>query len=1251
MAVVGDAYVVVRAITNRVKPDIENAFRGLDRIGEREGEKISDSFGRGLNSGDRGSIFERKWARSAEQVAKKFNRLVDIGYVLGPVISGVVGAIGALGAGLVGLSTILSRATPAAIALAGSLAALAQGALTGVLAFSGIGNAISAGLKQPAAGAAKSTRALENALKRLKDLQDQLAETFDKNAFILPRYEEAARARRDAEDALADALISNERSQRAYERAQKESLDAQEDVTRAREEAKEALQQLRFELEGGAISEKKARLEFEKARESLQRVQDLPPNSRARQEAELAFAEAELNLRKAIDRNADLKKEESAATKAGVEGSSRVQAALEAATRAREDENDAKIDAARSVRDLAKQREETARIVEENSEANVLKEIQEERAKLRDQIKETKKDIEDLKRSAGGPANAYQQALEKLSPAAQRFVKFIIDNKKAFQDLKFAAQEGLFPGLQEALETLINKLFPVLEPLLYGTGKALGEVAIEIADVITEATNLEQLQRIWETNDKLIGNFGGAIANLIDLFLTLLDAGRPVIEEFGQWIEDLTGGWATSAAGNFETIQGRMEGAATIVKRLAGIFGSLFDAFGSIGEAVVAGGGMNILLEYFEDAASGFADLMASMNEDGSLGVYFRDAITNATKVLDLLGNIVAEIFKLGDDKGVGSFVDSLSAAVDTFGRIGENVNEALPTIGLFIEKFALLTEKLTESGAIEAFFKVLNAALDIANTIFGNKTVASLFGTLAAVFGLTRGFRRVLQVAKFVGKGLIGNFVGVGKGIAKGFAVIKDPFGGLRKGSGLTRAELKKQMVVDKQKKMAMKGIFMSGKQAGAGIGKLTSASKAARGVAGGTTKQIGLMGKATGAFGKVGGVAGRAATGLGKGFRAVGSGLKAALGPVGLIFLAIELLIPLIVKLWQENETFRNVVMNVVNAVKNAFQAVMDKVMAVWEFVQPIFQQIGQAIGSFIGAAIDVLLTAWDAVSSAVQAVWNFVQPIFEFIGNAIATYITFYVEALKIAWDLISTTVQAVWDFLKPIFQFIGDAVKKSITFYVEALKTAWDAIKGAVQTVWNFVKPIFTKIGDGIKNSITFYVDAFKTAWNGIKSAVQTVWNFVKPIFEKIGNKIQDAIGGAVSVVTGLIDGIKNVWDRIISGIKSAWNSGPGGFGFDVPDWVPVVGGKTFRIPTLAQGGIIPASSAGTLAILAEAGRSERVEPLDPDGLSKRDKAMIDYLSGGGSGATINVYPSAGMNERELAMKVSRELVSMMRKGAA
>jgi hypothetical protein len=45
-------------------------------------------------------------------------------------------------------------------------------------------------------------------------------------------------------------------------------------------------------------------------------------------------------------------------------------------------------------------------------------------------------------------------------------------------------------------------------------------------------------------------------------------------------------------------------------------------------------------------------------------------------------------------------------------------------------------------------------------------------------------------------------------------------------------------------------------------------------------------------------------------------------------------------------------------------------------------------------------------------------------------------------------------------------------------------------------------------------------------------------------------------------------------------------------------------------------------------------------------------MINMMSGGGAGGgpTINVYPSEGMDERQLAAVVSRQLAFQMRKGS-
>jgi hypothetical protein len=71
-------------------------------------------------------------------------------------------------------------------------------------------------------------------------------------------------------------------------------------------ELREEFQQLQFDAEQANQSEARAALNLEDALNNLKRVQDLPPNSRARREAQLAYEEAETAYARAKDRAADL---------------------------------------------------------------------------------------------------------------------------------------------------------------------------------------------------------------------------------------------------------------------------------------------------------------------------------------------------------------------------------------------------------------------------------------------------------------------------------------------------------------------------------------------------------------------------------------------------------------------------------------------------------------------------------------------------------------------------------------------------------------------------------------------------------------------------------------------------------------------------------------------------------------------------------------------------------------------------------
>jgi hypothetical protein len=121
------------------------------------------------------------------------------------------------------------------------------------------------------------------------------------------------------------------------------------------------------------------------------------------------------------------------------------------------------------------------------------------------------------------------------------------------------------------------------------------------------------------------------------------------------------------------------------------------------------------------------------------------------------------------------------------------------------------------------------------------------------------------------------------------------------------------------------------------------------------------------------------------------------------------------------------------------------------------------------------------------------------------------------------------------------------------------------------------------------------------------------------FETFRN-IVDTIFSGIKIGFGLVvDYLKfvaGIYKGIFNGIAKAWNNTVGKISFEIPSWVPKIGGKGFsvpQIPMLAQGGIV---NQATLAVIGESG-PEAVIPLD---------RMGDFGAGGGG---INVTVNAGL----------------------
>jgi hypothetical protein len=705
MAVVGDAVVVVRALTKGVGKDIKDGFKDSDRIGSSAGERVGRSFSSGLKRSNPGRSLAdslRAAFPDAEKASAKYQSILQAGFLAGPAISGAVSSIGALGASLGSLVGVLGAAAPAAVVLGSALSAIVVGAVAAKLALGGVGQALSKFLNPKSAQDNKAAaRAVEDARRSL--------------ALIIERNVEALSA---ADKALEDAADS--------------ATKAQNNLTKAIAAGREEIQQLGFDAEEAAISEQKAAIELERARETLARTQNLPVDSRARREAQLAFTEAELNARRATDRNSDLAAEQARLAQEGVNGLDSVKAAQEAAAAATEALEEARIDRLKTIRDALRAQEDA------------------ERALARAQ--------EDAARKP--PTDAWDKGLNIFQ---KNFVKFLAGLKPYLDDLKLAVSAALLPKLQDAITTL-TKLYPTFRRGLSQVASALGDAAKDFADIITGGDNAADFAKVFETSAYIIRKSGKIFGKFFEGILSILAAADPLVRKFFDFLEKKSDAFSKSlnmkqANGELATI---FETAGEIAADIGEIFGNIGSGIGKIISANTGpGSGGQILLDYFKDITFAFENLGSADGGDG-LRKYFADAAENTKSILGVFGEIAGVILRLGADPNVKIFWDKVKESVPYFESIATKLNEAGPGMGDLVINLARLIDNITESGSINAFIDVLNKAATALNKLFENELFVKIFNFTAKITGTLLGLSLLAKIGGFAGKVIIGAFIRV---------------------------------------------------------------------------------------------------------------------------------------------------------------------------------------------------------------------------------------------------------------------------------------------------------------------------------------------------------------------------------------------------------------------------------------------------------------------------------------------------------
>ena len=1299
MAVVGDAYIVVRALTDRVRDDIRDGFKGADREGERAGRDSGDGFARGWgrSGGNRGGMFQNL-QRNADAAREKFNNLIQVGYALGPALVALTSTLGGVAGGLFAMGAQAAAAGPALLSLINVFSAVAQAGFTLMAVFKGVGSAISAGLNAGGGGGggggADLARQIEDANRRIEDAQKRLAQVIQQNnERIVQANKEIVRAERNKRD----AMYESEQANFAVTESEEDYEQALRDTSEARKQAAEDIQQLNFALESSVLSEERAVLAYEKAQEEYLKAQNLPPNNRARREAELAFKEADLRLRQAKDKTNDTQAEVDEANSKGVEGSDRVVSALEREKDAAKGVDDAKRSAYLASRDLADAIE-----AEEDAINNLNAVIAENVSRLAEAeraVEDARRALDDIGDSAGaagGGVDKFAEAMAKLSPKAQEFVRIILGIVKAFKPIKLLAQEAFFENFNDAVQELADVYLPVLEEKLPKTAGLLGEIGANILGVVSSTENVGRVERIWDSNDIIIRNLGEAVVSLVDSFLILLDNLRPLAEEFSEWIATITDGWNETLIAKDKTgeLADTFAYSAKVVKTLGRIFGNLFRAIGNIGKAAAGpGSGGETLLNLFEGVTEKWAEFTGSLEGQNKLEKFFTDIVPVVSEFGGLISDIFGAIFKITGEttEETASFIGSLRTVVGTFENIGTSISGALPIIGEFLEKASEAIENLTSSGAIEAFFGVLRDAAGVIAGITGSAIFQQIFGVVAPIFAVSRGLSLVLKFLKFIFLGaIIGNitkFGAVFKGLGTIFRLISKPAASLRLlfmkfpiTMGLLKlaispigliimgvvaaliamwreSEIFREAVKELVDKVLNRAVEL--------FNELKEKVEAALEPLGGME---GTIDKLKTVFKFLGDIVGTYVIplleyGLMNAFAVVGAVIGTIIDTVGGLIKTFKNFFDKLGKgdiAGAMKELFYGIFIRPIKTVLDNFLGLIKNVMGnVVDFVKNIFgdsfvTDIVSGLVGVIQGILGIFEDAWNAVLDWVKGFLGISSPstLFQEIGQAVVDGVA---AALTFLLDIFLLPFKGAWAAVK---FFVDDVVLGFWRALPDRLKSILRTLYGPI---FDFLKDAWTNAKKYVDNTLIPFIkglpakflELLGNLWKPLSTLLDTAITAVKNLFPNFIN----AITGPDGLVSKMKSALSKLWEPLTSGLSAAWaaakawwNANVAGKGFTLGGFlgIPKV---DIRIPSLAEGGVISPRSGGTLAIIGEAGRSERVEPLDENGLSNRDKAMISFLSGGaGGGTTINVYPSEGMNERELAQKVSRELALQIRRGA-
>ena len=240
---------------------------------------------------------------------------------------------------------------------------------------------------------------------------------------------------------------------------------------------------------------------------------------------------------------------------------------------------------------------------------------------------------------------------------------------------------------------------------------------------------------------------------------------------------------------------------------------------------------------------------------------------------------------------------------------------------------------------------------------------------------------------------------------------------------------------------------------------------------------------------------------------------------------------------------------------AVKSGMTGLVKDIMGVFSGIDmtAVVSGIGtafQTLGQWLTPVISALFELGSAVAPLVVDIFKILSPIIGAVFQAFSGIV-----------GAITGIVEAVYGFFQPMIE----AVTPVISEFATVIGTV---LGGAFEWVGNIIGGLKDILGELMEFIMNVFTGNWSAAWDNIV-------NIFGDIFGSIKGLVAAPLNGVIGIINRAIDGINSI-------------------SVDIPDWVPLVGGKHFgfnipHLPTFAEGGftegVTIAGEAGTEAVIS------------------------------------------------------------------